>query len=346
MTETFFLSALALILASLFWWAFRKLPGESWQILAAVPLHKHDSGHWSGLNLTWYGFFSASAYMLAAAVYLVLTASVGAPRPGAFTVLAAMLLICAPAAKILARMIEGKSFTFTVGGAAFTGILAAPFVTRLVEAFSGWALPVLPVISAIVIAYAFGEGLGRLACVSFGCCYGRPLSDFSPAARRLLGYWTFTFTGKTKKIAYEGGLDGQKVLPVQAFSAVVNSVAGLAGTVLFLLSQFWAAFLFTVVVTQLWRFVSEFLRADFRGHARISAYQKMNVVAVLYAVVLAALVPDVAPAAADLEAGLRTLWNPAMILILQCLWVVFFLYTGRSKVTGSTLEIFVHRDRI
>ena len=346
MTETFFLSVLALILVSLFWWAFRKLPGENWQILAAVPVHKDDSGHWSGLNLTWYGFFSASAYVLAAAVYLVLTASVGVPRPGAFTLLAVMLLICAPAAKMLARLIEGKSFTFTVGGAAFTGILAAPFVTRLVEAFTGWPLPVLPVISATAVAYAFGEGLGRLACVSFGCCYGRPLSDLSPAARRWLGYWTFTFTGKTKKIAYEGGLDGQKVVPVQAFSAVVNSAAGLAGTVLFLLSHFWAAFLLTVFITQVWRFFSEFLRADFRGHGKISAYQKMNVAAVLYAMALAALVPDAAPAVADLEAGLRTLWNPAMIIFLQCLWAVFFLYTGRSKVTGSTLEFFVHRDRI
>ena len=145
-----------------------------------------------------------------------------------------MLLICAPSAKILARMIEGKSFTFTVGGAAFTGILVAPFLTRLLEALSGWPLPVLPVIAAIAVAYAFGEGLGRLACVSFGCCYGRPLADLSPAARRLLGAWAFTFTGKTKKIAYESGLDGQKVVPVQAFSAVINSAAGLAGTVLFL----------------------------------------------------------------------------------------------------------------
>ena len=29
MTETFFISALELILVSLFWWAFRKLPEEN-----------------------------------------------------------------------------------------------------------------------------------------------------------------------------------------------------------------------------------------------------------------------------------------------------------------------------
>jgi hypothetical protein len=35
-----------------------------------------------------------------------------------------------------------------------------------------------------------------------------------------------------------------------------------------------------------------------------------------------------------------------VILALQGLWIVFFLYTGRSSVTGSTMDFFVHRDRI
>lgn len=188
--------------------------------------------------------------------------------------------------------------------------------------------------------------MGRLACISFGCCYGKQLSQCAPFLRTLFGKRNFIFSGKTKKIAYESGLDGQKVVPVQAFSAVINSAAGLAGTALFLLSQFGAAFLLTVVVTQVWRFFSEFLRSDFRGHAKISAYQKMNVAAVCYAVALTALLPGTVLPAVDLEAGLQTLWSPIMILFLQCLWAVFFLYTGRSKVTGSTLDFFVHRDRI
>ncbi|OPY10572.1 MAG: Prolipoprotein diacylglyceryl transferase [Syntrophaceae bacterium PtaB.Bin038] len=346
MTETIFIATLTLVLAVLFRWAFRTLPGESWQIMAAVPLHKHESGRWAGLNLTWYGFFSASAYVLAAGVYLVLTASFGVPLEAAGAVLVAVLGLCAPAAKLLARLIEGKSFTFTVGGASFVGILAAPFLVRGVEALSGWPLPVFPMIAAIAVAYALGEGVGRLACVSFGCCYGRPLSDFGPFVRDRLERWCFTFTGKTKKIAYESGLDGQKVVPVQALSTVVNSAAGLAGAVLFLASQFVAAFLVTAAVTQGWRFFSEFLRADFRGHARISAYQRMNVAAVLYAAALTLLAPASAPVAVDLAAGLRILWSPAMILSLQGLWIVFFLYTGRSSVTGSTMDFFVHGDRI
>lgn len=346
MTETIFIAPLAVILAVLFRWAFRALPRESWQILAAVPLRKQAGGSWSGLNLTWYGFFSACAYVMAAAVYLVLTAAVGVPRTAALALLAVTLLLCAPAAKILARLIEGKSFTFTVGGASFVGILAAPFLVRGVEAVSGWPMPVFPVIAAVAVAYAFGEGVGRLACVSFGCCYGRPLADFGPAVRDRLDRWCFTFTGKTKKIAYESGLDGQKVVPVQALSAVINCAAGLAGAVLFLASRFEAAFLVAVAVTQVWRFVSEFLRADFRGHGRISAYQKMNVAAVAYAGAIIALTPAGTAPAVDLGAALGILWDPGMILFLQGLWLVFFLYTGRSRVTGSTLDFFVRRDRV
>ena len=33
------------------------------------------------------------------------------------------------------------------------------------------------VLAALAIGYILGEGLGRLACLSFGCCYGKPLDQ-------------------------------------------------------------------------------------------------------------------------------------------------------------------------
>ncbi|MCX7634678.1 MAG: prolipoprotein diacylglyceryl transferase [Syntrophales bacterium] len=346
MMETIAVVSLTLVFAVLFWWAFHTLPGEGWQIMATVPLHKHDSGRWTGLNLTWYGFFSASAYVLAAAVYLVLTASLGVPLAAAGAVLIFILGICAPAAKVLARVIENKNFTFTVGGASFVGIITAPLLINVLATLTGWSLPVFPILAAIAVAYSFGEGVGRLACVSFGCCYGRPLSDFGPFLQGILDGCSFTFTGKTKKIAYESGLDGQKVIPVQAFSAVVNSLAGLLGTVLFFASHFVTAFIVTVAITQGWRFFVEFLRADYRGQGRISAYQKMNIGAILYAMMLIVAVPPAPSLIVDIATGLRIIWNPIVILTLQGLWVACFLYTGLSKVTGATMDFFVHRDRI
>jgi hypothetical protein len=52
-----------------------------------------------------------------------------------------------------------------------------------------------------MIAYAFGEGLGRLACISFGCCYGVALPEAHPLLRHMFDRWHFVFSGSMKKIS-------------------------------------------------------------------------------------------------------------------------------------------------
>jgi len=54
-----FVTGLALALAVLIVWGVRTLPAERWQMLAAIPLAKAPDGTWRGLNLTFYGLFSA-----------------------------------------------------------------------------------------------------------------------------------------------------------------------------------------------------------------------------------------------------------------------------------------------
>ena len=107
--------------------------------------------------------------------------------------------------------------------------------------------------------------MGRLACISFGCCYGKPLDQLGPAARRLFEQFHYSFSGEMKKIAYGSGPDGAKVVPVQALSALVLVSSGLVGVLLFLNSCYAAAVLVTALVSQLWRAYSEELRADYRG---------------------------------------------------------------------------------
>ena len=67
---------LILLYAALFRWAFRVLPREGWQVLATVPQARRPDGRWMGLNLTYYGAFTASAVVLAVAFAIVLLASV------------------------------------------------------------------------------------------------------------------------------------------------------------------------------------------------------------------------------------------------------------------------------
>jgi hypothetical protein len=47
-----FVISLAIGLGWFFAWAFRALPGDGWQMLAATPVKKDESGQWQGLNLT------------------------------------------------------------------------------------------------------------------------------------------------------------------------------------------------------------------------------------------------------------------------------------------------------
>jgi hypothetical protein len=287
---------------------------------------------------------------VAVAVLLVLLGSVGVPQLGTAILATAMLCCCVPASRLVARIVEKKAHTFTVGGAVFVGILITPFVIILVNRTVGEALsfhiPVMPAYAAIAIAYAFGEGLGRLACISFGCCYGKPLATSSGLLRTLFSGRGFVFFGSTKKIAYAGGLEATEVIPIQAVTAVFYTVSGLVATGLYLFSHHTAAFLLATIATQGWRSFSETLRADYRGAGKISAYQIMGMIGVAYAVAAACFLAQEQAGLPDLPAGLKSLWNPALILFLQGIWTTIFVYTGRSTVTGATLSFHVHQDRI
>jgi hypothetical protein len=156
----------------------------------------------------------------------------------------------------------------------------------------------------------------------------------------------FVFSGKTKKIAYAHSLDGQAVVPVQALTSFLYTTSALLGAYLFLHGYHAAAFLICVAVTQLWRLLSEFLRADYRGTRIFSAYQVMAVASVAYAVFLMLVFPVPEVRKGDIIQGLLALWHPAVILFLQVLWGAIFVYTGRSRVTACDISLCVVKDKI
>lgn len=351
MSNIIFISALICSLVGLLAWGFRHLPRERWQVLAVVPEKMLASGTWRGLNLTFYGVFNALAYTFAAGILVLLLATAGVPMLQWMTLILSITLLCLPAAEIIARIVEGKRNTRTVAGAAFAGMLVAPIVVLLINVVTnrigGPPLPLLPVMAALSIAYCFGEGIGRLACISFGCCYGRPISSYPVWMQRLFSRWCFVFTGKSKKIAYAHHLDGQAVLPIQAITSVVLCLTGCIAALLYLNGEFSVAFLSAVCVEKLWRWISEFFRADFRGSGSVTAYQWLSIASIP----LAALIVFGAPesgcnAALDILNGFSALWSPHALLFLEGIAVAVFLYTGRSRVTGAHLEIFVYGDRI
>ena len=349
MTQIYFISALAAFSALYLYWGVKTLPGERWQIAAAVPIRKDGDGSWTGVNLTWYGILTANAYLAATWLALVLMGSAGIPLESVAAIVILLLAACVPASRLVAQVVEKKANTFTVGGAVFVGTLIAPWIVVLVNRLQlagADGAPPLAALAAIAIAYAFGEGFGRLACVSFGCCYGKPLTACHPKVARLASPVALTFTGKTKKIAYASNLDGVKVLPVQGITYLLYCAAGLASTFLFLRAEYGAAFLVSLCVTQGWRVLSEFFRDDHRGGGRLSAYQVMGVIGICYGFLVAAGFKGEPLPLPELSRGLAPLWSPAPFMLLQLLWVATFLYTGLSRVTAATMNFHVHAKKI
>jgi hypothetical protein len=351
MTTMLVISALGSGYAALFAWAFRTLPREEWQILAAIPRTRQSNGSWAALNLTYYGLFTAAGVTVAAAMVFLLMASLGVPLVITTWLVLVLLACTAPTAKIIARLVEEKANTFTIGGAAFVGAVLAPWVILGINFMAVvWpgteGMSLVPTLAILAIAYALGEGTGRLACISFGCCYGKPLSLSPPWVARLFGTLHFAFAGATKKAAYEGRLEGTPVVPVQGITAVLFVAAGLTGLGLFLQGLTLAAFVVSWTATQAWRVVSERLRADFRGAGRMSSYQILALVGIFYGLGIVLFLPEPAPFVPDFSLGLRALLHPGVILSLQLIWIVIFLYTGRSKVTVSSLALSVDRDQI
>lgn len=347
MENEIFLIVLSLALISHLLWGFKVLPDERWQIMATVPVRKIDSDRWDGINLTYYGVFSANAYLISIAIMLVLLGALGIGIRVSFALILIMMAFCLPMARMIAMIVERKAHTRTVGGAVFVGLLITPLAIVVVNSAMGLAtsIPVMPVMAALATSYSFGEGMGRLACISFGCCYGRQLSECPLFLQYLFAKHNFIFSGKTKKIAYESGLDGLRVVPVQAVTSALYIATALISTCLFLNAYYTYSFLLSVLVTQGWRSVSEIFRADYRGKGRVSVYQIMGIGAIIYSLILWKACPDSHPAAYVLD-GIRMLWQPEAIIFLSFIWLGIFLHTGCSKVTGSVVSFHVHENRI
>lgn len=352
MIELLFLAGVTLLFGSLLTWGFTFLTGERWQMLAVVPTRKDRDNRWQGLNLTFYGFFVATSQLFAVTLLIILLGAHSISLAGTLLTIFLLLSVCLPAARIVAILVEKKRHTFTVGGASFIGILLAPLAivcaAQLLEITGNRSyMPLLPTMAALSVCYLLGEGLGRLGCISYGCCYGKPLCQCSTRLRRIINNKGFTFTGATQKAVYEGRFAGEPLVPIQAITAIVYTVGALVSCGLFLYGNYRAALLFSIGVGQGWRVLSETLRADFRGYSTISAYQKMSMAAIVYVVLASMLIP--APAAdtsPNLLNGFKMLWQPGLILGLQVLWLLFFSIFGKSSVTTATVSFDVIAERV
>ncbi len=346
MVNYLFMLSIVVILSLLFSWSFNSLQKEKWQIFGTIPHHKCDDGAWQGTNFTYYGFFTAIATVFACGLAMVLFGSQAVNLPTMMALALAILIPCFAAAKIVARIVEKKEATFSIAGASFIGIIFCPWLIFVAQRFFDLNLPIVTALAILAISYTFGESLGRLACISFGCCYGKRVSELPHWLGRLIQRFSFVFSGDLKKISYAHQMDGEPVIPIQGITAIIYAITGMVGIYAFIHGYHTAAFLLTMIITQVWRLLSEFVRADYRGEGKISAYQVMGAFSVVYVTVIAFIFPIAGTPSADIAQGLELLWNPGVILFFEILWLATFVFTGRSQVTGATMVFNVHTHKI
>lgn len=352
-TIEFGLVVIVVIAAIVFRWGFKNLPRQAWQIAVAVPSRHSDDlqSVLPAVNLTSYGFISAAAYATALAIYIFLIGSARQPLAYGLLFAGLLLLVAVPASKWVARWVEGVP-GHTIGGATFAAMVVAFPSVELVAAVAAHSpnvrLDVTALIAAASIAYAFGEAIGRLACLSFGCCYGRPIDATTPLQRALYSRFTETYRGRFKKISYASGLCDRPVIAVQAISCVVLLALGVIALWCFWHGAAGVAIVVALGGSQLWRAYSEQLRADYRGREGFTVYQGMALLGAL-----AALVFTLAyPVSADYRAqppsaitGWFALARIEVLLAIQLLALGILFYMGKSSITSSRLELILHAPR-
>ncbi len=343
------LTLVALCAWPVFLWCFRNLPNERWQFAAILPSpNRQQTDHdWIGTNITFYGVISALAYAAATATFVFLCGSMGQPLWPTLAFICLMLAVCTPASKLIAHWVEGGNVNFTIGGATFAGALLLPIALFLSARIAADGFNAIALIAAAGLAFVLGEAIGRFGCLSFGCCYGRRLSDVGPLQRALYGRTATTYRGPLKKISYVSNMENTPVVPVQSIASVVLFVLFLLGLWLFWRQNFAACALLVIWGSQSWRVYSETLRADYRGGSRVSAYQWMALATcvITTVTVLTASIGESSVAPSSV-AGWASLGRVDVLIAIQGLAAGIVWFMGRSQVTGALVNLRLYRERL
>ncbi|MCA1927018.1 MAG: prolipoprotein diacylglyceryl transferase [Calditerrivibrio sp.] len=340
MYEFLFLIFLGLILFLLSYFGIKKFPSERFQFLLAIPYKQISDGRWLSLNLTYYGLFNAIAYTLGSLVTTILLLSINIKIIQIFLIMLFTFIICIPSSKYVAYFIEKTKSGFTVGGAVFIGVLISPIaiiVSLYLTGFKDQSTSyIIPILTSLSIGYILGEGIGRIGCLSFGCCYGKSVDSLSDSfLKKIFGKWNTVYTGRLKKASYASNLCEQKTVPVQAMSIILYNTTGLISIILFIKGYYIFSLILVTFVSQLYRFFSEFLRADYRGEGKISAYQKMSIINVILITFYTIIFKSSLYPLAKISTGLLGVFNPVAMTIFAVLFLFTLIYTGISSVTYS-----------
>ncbi|OPY74076.1 MAG: hypothetical protein A4E63_00879 [Syntrophorhabdus sp. PtaU1.Bin050] len=150
MVNELFILGSAVCFALILLWSFKHLPRERWQIIAAVPVKKDQTGLWCGMNITYYGFIIASAQAPAVSMFFVLMGAINVSHGDLAIILIGLLFLC------LAAHIETRHQGLLQCNTRIT-LISAEFHNCLLPGRYGDA-------ALVATAWNVGAGSGNRVC--------------------------------------------------------------------------------------------------------------------------------------------------------------------------------------
>ncbi|MFH0976294.1 MAG: prolipoprotein diacylglyceryl transferase family protein [Spirochaetota bacterium] len=333
------LTAITVMSCVIWYFSFTRFTHERYQVLFCFPTEKKENS-WSGFCITWYGLIISLSFTFSFIIFVFLMGSSGISYLSVVIPVLISVAIGVLASKLLAERIEKTKATISVAAAMFTSFLLIPpsfFIYGKI--FSETPIPVMIVLSSISIAFAFGEGYGRIACISFGCCYGKPVDKTGWFLRRIFHRMNFTFRGGLKKASYAGNLEGSPLVPIQGITSIVNVLTGITGIVLYYHGNFSSTLLTVIISLSAWRILSEQFRIDNRGSGKISAYQIMSLFNIGYSVFISVALYSANPLLPDFEKGINAVLSREIFPVSIVIFSILLIFYGKSKVIFPEIKL-------
>ncbi len=315
-------------------WGLKNFHKDNYQFLVVIPYKKLKDNVYRGLNITFYGIITAFSYTVSVFIFISLIKLIEFPEEGAYFLVIVILVVGFPSSKILAYLIENRKNTLTVGGAIFVSAIISVPTVFLVIVYLNLDINqyFLPILTSLSISATLGEGIGRLACLSFGCCYGKPMKqiNFLPSLLKV------KFNSSTKKAVYDSNYVNVELLNIQGLVVIVYTFIALSSILLFISQKYYIAFILTFIIPPLIRFFSEFLRDDHRGSTKISIYQVFSIILSLYGLFFLLLFYKRFNTVIELNINLT--YSLIDLVVLASIFFITFWHTGISKVTDSEIK--------
>lgn len=320
-------------------WGLKNLHKDEYQFFAVIPYKKLCEDKYEGINITFYGIISALSTTISVFIFLNLIKIINFPIDKAYFILFIIFTIGIFSSKIVAYIIEHRKNTLTIGGSIFiSGMIAAPVIYFIIKFFKIQELYFLPVFSILSTAYVSGEGVGRLACLSFGCCYGKPASKFN----FLPGKLKVKFYADTKKAVYDSSYKNIELINIQGIVVIIFSLLGVISIISIIFQKFILAFFLSFILPSLLRFLSEFLRNDYRGNGKLSIYQIFSLILFGYGLLIVFISKNIN---LSLTLNSHISFYYSDIFILGFVFIVILIHSGISKVTYSNITFFLRPSK-